>query len=60
MTDRTYLKRRASQEVDLACSATNRRAAAAHDAMAAAYFRQLAALAELDERLISQRRPRQL
>lgn len=48
MTDRTYLKRRAEQEADLASKASHRRAAAAHDAMAAAYFKQLAAIAELD------------
>jgi hypothetical protein len=60
MTDRTYLKRRAAQEADLASRATNHRAAAAHDAMAASYFRQLARLAELDELHLGQQRPPQL
>lgn len=57
MTDWTYLKRRAAQESELASRATNRRAAAAHDAMAAVYFRQLATLAELEERKIASQRP---
>jgi hypothetical protein len=60
VSDRTYLKRRAAQEADLASRATNRRAAAAHDAMAASYFRQLAKLAELDELHLGQQRPPQL
>lgn len=55
-----YLKRRATQEADLASSATNRRAAAAHAAMAVAYLRQLAMLAELEERQLAQQRPTQL
>ncbi len=59
MIDRTYLKRRATQEANLASSAANRRAAAAHGAMAAAYFKQLADIAELEElSLIEQRPPR--
>jgi len=59
MTDQAYLKRRAAQEAELASSATNRRAAAAHAAIAAAYFGQVAALAELEERRLRQRSPRQ-
>jgi hypothetical protein len=59
MTDGTYLKRRAAQEAELASSAMNRRVAAAHDAMAAAYFRQLAALADLEDRLLRTQRPPQ-
>ena len=57
MIDRSYLKRRAVQEAQLAFHATNRRAAAAHDAMAAVYFRQLAVLAESEERRLRLRRP---
>lgn len=60
MIDRTYLKRRALQEAALASSAADRRAAAAHDVMAAAYFRKLATLAQLEERWLGQRRPAQL
>lgn len=60
MTDSTYLKRRAAQESELASIATNRRAAAAHGAMAAAYFRQLASLAEAEARYLLQQRPIQL
>lgn len=60
MTDRTYLKRRAEQEADLASRASHRRAAAAHDAMAAAYLRQLAAIADLDALEIGLRRAPQL
>ena len=60
MTERTYLKRRAVQEAALAYTATNRRAAAAHDAMAAAYFLQLARLAEVEELRLRQQRPPQL
>ena len=60
MTDRMYLKRRAAQENHLASTATNRRAAAAHDAMAAAYFRELARLAELDALWLDHQRPAQL
>jgi hypothetical protein len=48
MTERDYLERRAAQEIGLASGATDRRAAAAHDAMAAAYFRELARLEELE------------
>ena len=59
MTDRTYLKRRAAQETELASSAMNRRVAAAHDVMAAAYFRQLAALADSEERRPRRQRPPQ-
>jgi hypothetical protein len=59
MTDATYLKRRAAQEAELASGAMNRRVAAAHDAMAAAYFRQLAALADLEDRLLRTQRPPQ-
>jgi hypothetical protein len=59
MIDRTYLKRRAAQEAELASTATDRRAAAAHDVMAAAYFTQIAAIAESDERLLRLRRPPQ-
>jgi hypothetical protein len=50
MIDRTYLKRRAAQEADLACRATDHRAAAAHEAMAAAYFKELARISEAQER----------
>lgn len=60
MIDRSYLKRRAAQEADLASRAANRRAAAAHDAMAAAYFRQLAEFAELEELRLSEQRPPRL
>ena len=59
MTDRAYLKRRAAQEATLASGATNRRAAAAHDAMAATYYAQIAALAETEERGLSLHRPPQ-
>jgi hypothetical protein len=57
MTDRTYLNRRAAQQANLASKAISRRAAAAHDAMAAAYFSQLAKLAELDELRLGEQRP---
>ena len=60
MTDRAYLKRRAAQEAELATKSTNRRVAAAHDAMAATYFRQLAYIAEAEERRVAQQRPPQL
>jgi hypothetical protein len=50
MTDRSYLERRVTQETTLASIATNSRAKAAHDLMAAAYFRELERLAELEER----------
>ena len=60
MIDRSYLQRRAVQEAELAFHAANRRAAAAHDAMAAAYFRQLALLAETAERRLRLQRPPQL
>ena len=60
MTDRAYLKRRAAQEAELASGAANRRAAAAHDAMAATYFIQLAKLARVEERLLGLERPREL
>ena len=57
MTDQAYLKRRAAQESELASSATDRRAAAAHDAMALAYFKKLAMLADLEEQRIAHKRP---
>lgn len=57
MTDRMYLKRRAAQETDLASKAVNRRAAAAHDAMAVAYLRQLAKLADMEALRLDQQRP---
>lgn len=60
MTDRAYLKRRAAQETALASISTNRRAAAAHDAMASAYFKDLAKLADAEERLLRLQRPPQL
>lgn len=60
MTDRTYIQRRAVQESDLASKATNCRAAAAHNALAAAYFAKLAALADWEERQIALHRPPQL
>lgn len=60
MTDRTYLERRALQEVALASGALNGRVAAAHNAMAAAYFRQIATLAHLEELRLGQQRPPQL
>ena len=60
MTNHSYLKRRAAQETALASSATNSRVAAAHDALAAAYLRQLANLAEMEERHLRQQRPAQL
>lgn len=56
MTDRAYLERRAAQEIGFASRATDRRAAAAHDAMAAAYLRELARLAELEAGQIELRR----
>jgi hypothetical protein len=59
MMDEAYLKRRAIQEAELASNASHRRAAAAHDAIAAAYFRQLAALAESKERRLREKRPPQ-
>ena len=59
MIDRSYLKRRAVQEAELASHATNRRAAAAHGAMAALYFRQLALLAQAEERRLRLERPPQ-
>ena len=60
MTDRAYLERRAAQEALLACNAATGRAAAAHDAMAAAYFLQLASLAAFEERRLRDQRPPQL
>ena len=57
MTDSAYLKRRAAQESELASTATNRRAAAAHDAMALVYFKKLAMLADLEEQRIANGRP---
>jgi hypothetical protein len=60
MNDHSYLKRRAAQETALASSATNSRVAAAHEALAAAYFRQLAGLAELEERHLRQQKPAEL
>jgi hypothetical protein len=60
MTDQSYLKRRAAQETALASKATNSRVAAAHDALAAAYLRQLAKLAEMEEWGLQQQRPAQL
>lgn len=57
MTDWIYLKRRAAQESELASSATNGRAAAAHDAMALAYFKKLAVLADIEEQRIARKRP---
>jgi hypothetical protein len=60
MSDQNYLKRRAAQETALASQATNSRVAAAHDALAAAYFRQLANLAEMEERRLRQQRPARL
>ena len=60
MTDRTYLARRAVQEADLAARASSARAAAAHDAMAAAYFMQLAKLVEQEEHYLARKRPAQL
>jgi hypothetical protein len=59
MTDQAYFKRRAAQEVELASNATNRRAAAAHEAMAAVYLCQIAAFAESDERQLTLQRPPQ-
>lgn len=59
MIDRSYLKRRAVQEAELASHATNRRAAAAHEAIAALYFRQLAILAESEEQRLRLGRPPQ-
>ncbi len=59
MIDRSYLKRRAVQEAQLALHATDRRAAAAHQAMAAIYFRQLAGLAETEEQRLRPGRPHQ-
>lgn len=60
MTDRTYFQRRAMQEMALASSAANGRVAAAHGAMAAAYFKHLAMIAEVEERLLNLNRPPQL
>ena len=60
MIDRSYLKRRAVQEAELASRAKDRRAAAAHDAMAAVYFRQLAVLAESEEQRLRLERPPQI
>jgi hypothetical protein len=60
MVDEYYLRRRAAQETDFASRATNRRVAAAHDAMAAMYFSQLASIAELQERRLAQQRPPEL
>jgi hypothetical protein len=60
MIDAIYLKRRAVQEALLASNATDRRAAAAHDAIAAAYFLQVAALAEVEDRRLDRLRPPQL
>jgi hypothetical protein len=60
VTDRAYLERRAAQGAQLADSATNGRVAAAHDAMAATYFRELAKLAEREEQRVAIRRSRQL
>lgn len=59
MIDRSYLKRRAVQEAHLAFHAADRRAAAAHQAMAAVYFRQLASLAESEEQRLRLQRPHQ-
>jgi len=59
MTDQAYLERRAAQEVELASNATNRRAAAAHDAMAAVYLSQIAAFAQSEERRLTLQRPPQ-
>jgi hypothetical protein len=59
MIDRSYLKRRAVQEAQLAFHATNRRAAAAHEAMAAVYFRQLAVFAQTEEQQLRAARPPQ-
>ena len=50
MIDRAYLERRAADEAELASRATNSNAAAAHKAMAAAYLKELARLAEQEER----------
>ena len=60
MIDRDYLRRRAAQEIELASSASHCRAAAAHDAMAAAYLRNLATLAEAEERRVNRQRGPQL
>jgi hypothetical protein len=60
MNDSNYLRRRAVQEAELASKAVNGPIAAAHDAMAAAYFRQLANLAEQEEQRLSQLRPPEL
>lgn len=53
MIDLNYLRRRAAQEAALASKATNNRAAAAHNAMAMVYFRELAILAASEERQIA-------
>lgn len=60
MNDPTYLKRRAAQEAELASGAADRRAAAAHAAIALAYFRKVAALAACEEQQLAQERPSQL
>jgi hypothetical protein len=60
MTDRSYFERRAAQEAYMALRASCPCAAAAHDAMAAYYFRQLAALAELEALQPGRDRPPQL
>ena len=57
MNDRTYLERRALQEAQLASAATNGRAAAAHDLMAAVYYKELASLAQLEEQRLAIQRP---
>lgn len=57
MKDRAYLKRRAAQEKSLASSATDKRSAAAHEAMAAAYLSELAKLAELEAHSTEWRKP---
>lgn len=49
MNDLAYLKRRALEEEQLATAATNGRAAAAHDMMAAAYLREIANLMEREK-----------
>lgn len=48
MTDRAYLRRRAAEEAGLASRAADWRTAAAHEAMAAAYLKELARLDDLD------------
>jgi hypothetical protein len=60
MSDRAYVERRAVQEAQLASAATNVRAAAAHDVMAATYYRELARLAQVEEQRLVHRRPRLL